>query len=158
MALSPEISSGGAEASYNGKMRTTALAIRPLAGLLASAALLLTACGDDDATDESSTSADTAVDVTEPDDAAGDAATDGTSITIADFTYDPEELSVDPGAEVTLVNEDGTDHTATSTEGGFDSGDVPGGDEGTFTAPEEPGEYSFFCDFHPSMKGTLIVG
>jgi plastocyanin len=153
-----EISSGGSEASYNCQMRTSALAIRPLAAILASTALLLVACGDDETPDEGATEADTAVDATGPADAGGDAATDGASITLADFTYDPTELTTDPGAEVTLVNEDATTHTATSTDGGFDSGDIPGGEDGTFTAPEEPGEYSFFCDFHPSMKGTLVVG
>ena len=140
-------------------MRTSASAIRSLAALVASATLALTACGGgDEPEDQSSADAGTAVEVTEPDDAGGDAATDGASITIADFTYEPTELTVDPGAEVTLVNEDGTDHTATSTEGGFDSGDILGGEQGTLTAPEEPGEYPFFCDFHASMKGTLIVG
>jgi plastocyanin len=27
----------------------------------------------------------------------------------------------------------------------------------TFTAPTQPGEYAFYCTYHPSMKGTLIV-
>jgi hypothetical protein len=26
-----------------------------------------------------------------------------------------------------------------------------------FTAPTQPGEYAFYCTYHPSMKGTLIV-
>jgi plastocyanin len=27
----------------------------------------------------------------------------------------------------------------------------------TFMAPTQPGEYAFYCTYHPSMKGTLIV-
>ncbi|MGZ8747559.1 MAG: cupredoxin domain-containing protein, partial [Mycobacterium sp.] len=34
---------------------------------------------------------------------------------------------------------------------------VDGGEQGTLTAPAEPGEYAFYCVYHPSMKGTLIV-
>ena len=28
--------------------------------------------------------------------------------------------------------------------------------EATFTAPTQPGEYAFYCTYHPSMKGTLM--
>ena len=27
----------------------------------------------------------------------------------------------------------------------------------TLTAPSQPGEYPFYCVYHPNMKGTLIV-
>jgi plastocyanin len=30
-------------------------------------------------------------------------------------------------------------------------------EQGTFTAPTQPGEYAFYCKYHPNMKGTLIV-
>ena len=139
-------------------MRTVDLPIRPIVALVAAVGLLLAACGDDETADETSTGSGTAADVTEPTDAGGDAAADGSSITISDFTFEPTELSVAPGTEVTIVNEDGTEHTATSTEGGFDSGAISGGDDGTLTAPGEPGEYPFFCNFHSTMKGTLVVG
>jgi plastocyanin len=42
------------------------------------------------------------------------------------------------------------------TEGKFDV-HVDAGEQGTLTAPTEPGEYPFYCVYHPSMKGTLIV-
>ncbi|GAA1124065.1 cupredoxin domain-containing protein [Arthrobacter flavus] len=77
-------------------------------------------------------------------------------ITITDFEY---EVSgpVAPGAEVTVINNDSVGHTVTSDEEGlFDS--VFGPNETvTFTAPEEAGEYSFFCTPHPGMISTLVV-
>jgi hypothetical protein len=34
---------------------------------------------------------------------------------------------------------------------------VAGNGEATFTAPTQSGEYDFYCTYHPSMNGTLIV-
>jgi plastocyanin len=31
---------------------------------------------------------------------------------------------------------------------------LAGNGEATFTAPTQPGEYAFYCTYHPSMKGT----
>jgi len=45
---------------------------------------------------------------------------------------------------------------AVDAAGKFDM-DVDGKEQGSFTAPTEPGEYAFHCNYHPSMHGTLIV-
>lgn len=78
------------------------------------------------------------------------------TITIASNNFgDP--ITVSPGAQVTVKNDDSAEHSVTSdTTGKFDV-HVEGNEQGTFTAPTEPGEYAFFCTYHPSMKGTLIV-
>lgn len=95
---------------------------------------------------------------TEEESAAGEpeAAAEEVTITVTDFEY---EISgpVAPGAEVTVVNNDSAAHTVTSDEEGlFDS--VFGPNETvTFTAPDEPGDYSFICTYHPAMVGTLVV-
>ncbi|MHA7154030.1 cupredoxin domain-containing protein [Arthrobacter sp. TMN-50] len=85
-----------------------------------------------------------------------EAAAEEVTITITDFKY---EISgpVAPGAEVTVINNDSAAHTVTSDEEGmFDS--VFGPNETvTFTAPDEPGDYSFICTYHPAMVGTLVV-
>ena len=47
-------------------------------------------------------------------------------------------------------------HSVTSqTAGQFDV-HLAGNGEATFTAPTQPGEYAFYCTYHPSMKGTLM--
>ncbi|MGZ5390813.1 MAG: cupredoxin domain-containing protein [Mycobacterium sp.] len=80
----------------------------------------------------------------------------GPTITMANMSFgDP--ITVAPGAKITLKNDDSAEHSVTSqTEGKFDL-HVDGGEQGTLTAPAEPGEYAFYCVYHPSMKGTLIV-
>jgi len=80
----------------------------------------------------------------------------GVTMTIANMSFG-EPVTVAPGAEVTVKNDDTAEHSVTSEkEGAFDE-HVDAGEEDTFTAPTEPGEYAFYCTYHPSMKGTLIV-
>jgi plastocyanin len=78
------------------------------------------------------------------------------TITIASMSFG-EPITVPPGAQITIKNDDSAEHSVTSqTAGQFDV-HVDGNQEGTLTAPTEPGEYAFYCIYHPSMKGTLIV-
>ena len=80
----------------------------------------------------------------------------GPTITMANMSFG-EPITVAPGATITLKNDDSAEHSVTSqTEGKFDV-HVDAGEQGTLTAPTEPGEYAFYCVYHPSMKGTLIV-
>lgn len=82
--------------------------------------------------------------------AASDAA-----ITIRGFAYVPPTLTVEPGETVAVHNEDNIVHTVTGS--GFTSGDVGGGQSGSFTAPMAPGTYPYTCAYHASMQGTLEV-
>jgi plastocyanin len=66
-------------------------------------------------------------------------------------------ITVPPGAQVTIRNDDSAEHSVTSdTAGQFDV-DVEAKQQGTLTAPSSQGEYKFHCTYHPSMHGTLIV-
>lgn len=137
---------------------------RSLTALLLASALVFAACADDDdeagTGDTSQTTAadDSAADTSE--DTSSDSGTSGgdaTDLDIADFEFMPMELTTGAGAEITVTNADGTAHTATANGGEFDSDSVAGGEEGALTAPDEAGEYDFYCKFHPFMKGTLVV-
>ena len=78
------------------------------------------------------------------------------TITIENMAFG-EPLTVAPGAEIDIVNNDSVEHSVTSdTAGAFDV-EVDGKKKGTLTAPSAPGEYPFHCKYHPNMKGTLIV-
>lgn len=67
-------------------------------------------------------------------------------------------MTVSAGERVSVVNADGAQHTVTSSDGLFDTGVLDGGGgAGSFTAPTEPGTYTFFCAVHPSMTATLTV-
>ena len=71
------------------------------------------------------------------------------------FTAATHKVKV--GEEVVWRNADAMPHTVTSTDGGpLDSGQLGKGGEFSFTF-KEPGTYSYYCRYHPSMKGTIIV-
>ena len=122
---------------------------------LAAGGLLLGACGGDEeegADDPTEESTDEGGgEGEEP--AGGGEAVD--SIAIAGFAFDPEEATIEAGAEISVPNEDDATHTLTGDS--FDTGDIGGGEEGTFTAPAEPGEFEIRCTIHPQMTGTIVV-
>lgn len=78
-------------------------------------------------------------------------------ITIVDFDYETTG-TIEPGAEVTVTNQDDVGHTVTSDEEGLFDVEVGPGETVTFTAPDEAGDYSYFCIPHPAMVSVLTVG
>jgi plastocyanin len=119
-------------------------------------AAALAACGSESnySTSEGDTGTATATASPETSSAAPEAT--GPMITMADMSFSAP-ITVEPGAQITIKNEDSAEHSVTSqTEGMFDV-HVDAGEQGTLTAPTKPGEYAFYCVYHPSMKGTLIV-
>jgi plastocyanin len=84
----------------------------------------------------------------------GDAAGENT-ITIGNFAFSGvTEVAV--GTTVTVTNTDGTPHTWTAEDDSFDSGAIAPGESFEFTFTEA-GDFAFFCNFHPSMTGTITV-
>jgi plastocyanin len=77
------------------------------------------------------------------------------AITIADFAFSGV-TEVPIGTTVVVTNTDATPHTWTAEDGTFDSGAISPDDtfEFTFTTA---GEFAYFCNFHPSMTGTIVV-
>jgi plastocyanin len=108
-------------------------------------AALATACGGSSSTSSSGSEATSAS-------AAAAAAT----ITIANMNYG-EAVTVSPGAKIAIKNNDSVEHSVTSDASGKFTVDVDGNEEGSVTAPTEPGDYAFHCKYHPSMHGTLTV-
>jgi plastocyanin len=84
----------------------------------------------------------------------------GATIAIKNFAFDPSTLTVTPGERVTVRNEDSATHTVTAGgahEGAFNTGNINPGSTATFTAPSQPGSYSYICQIHQFMHGTLTV-
>lgn len=79
----------------------------------------------------------------------------GATIAIENFSFGAP-LTVGVGDPLTVVNEDGVTHTWTSDDEVFDSGTLGSGDSFDYSF-EDPGEYSFFCEIHPGMTGTITV-
>lgn len=82
----------------------------------------------------------------------------GPEVVLSDITFEPSEITVEPGTTITFVHEDGgIPHTVTADDGSFDSGQMADGDSFTVTV-EEAGEIPFFCEIHPDqMQGTIQV-
>lgn len=118
--------------------------------------------GDDDAANQTvaeSSGTSTADDATSDDttsSSGSDGAAGGTAVEIVDFIYEPEEITVAAGETVVWNNQDDAAHTATADDRSFDTDTISGGDSGKLTF-DEPGEYAYFCVFHPFMKGTVVV-
>ena len=79
----------------------------------------------------------------------------GNNIVISGFSFSPSELNVKVGDTVTWENQDSAVHTVVSTSL-FESNVLNKGDKFSFTFAK-PGEYSYNCGIHPSMKGKIIV-
>ena len=75
-----------------------------------------------------------------------------------DMKFDPEDLTINVGDTVNWTNNDGIEHTATSTDGpaSFDSGNIAAGDSWSFTFTEA-GTYNYKCDYHSSMNASITV-
>ncbi len=89
--------------------------------------------------------------------AGHEAAAAAVEVDIKDFAYNPDPLTVAVGQQVTWVNQDPTPHTVTAQDRDLlQSGTLNKGDRYTETF-EAAGTYEYVCEFHPNMKGTLIV-
>jgi plastocyanin len=111
-------------------------------------AAVVTACGGHGSSSEDAATAPASQDTT--------SAIAAPTLTIASMAFD-QPLTVAPGTQIDIVNNDTVEHSVTSkTQGAFDV-HVDGGKRKTLTAPAAPGQYQFFCVYHPSMTGTLTV-
>jgi plastocyanin len=71
-------------------------------------------------------------------------------------SYNPNPVEVKVGETVTWTNDDSVIHTATSTDGTFDSGIMRNGQSFSYTF-DTVGEYPYYCTLHPNMVGTVVV-
>ena len=84
---------------------------------------------------------------------------DGThevEVGIARFAFDPVRVEVLVGDSVTWTNADLAPHTATAKDGAWDTGTLDKGGRARITF-DAPGEYPYFCAYHPHMKGSVVV-
>jgi plastocyanin len=123
-------------------------------------------CGGDD--DDGGPAATTAA----PDDGAATPVEGATEtfveVDAADFSFDPDELSVPAGEELTfaLSNTGSSPHTLTvyadedysEAVAGADTENVPSETVGEFKVTLDAGDYFFRCELHPGqMQGTITA-
>jgi plastocyanin len=134
---------------------------RALPTLAILAVLGLAACGDDDS-DTTATSdngganppAETQQQSNAP--APSGEAVRSAKVEIVDFEFVPSTITVQEGGKVTWINRDSEEHTATLDDGSFDSGELAEG-ELKSESFKQPGTYTYYCELHPEMTGTVEV-
>ena len=83
-------------------------------------------------------------------------AQDDMTVSIQDFLFSPDQMTVAPGTTVTWVNDGQQPHTSTADDGTWDSGTLQPGDDYSFTF-DKPGTYTYHCSIHPDMTATITV-
>jgi plastocyanin len=79
------------------------------------------------------------------------------AITIDNFSFGPQSLSVKAGTEVTWVNHDDIPHTVVSEDLiTFRSRALDTDESWSFTFTK-PGTYTYFCSIHPKMTAKIVV-
>jgi len=78
-----------------------------------------------------------------------------------DRCYIPSQIVIEPGKQITWINEDSAFHSVTSGFYGeptelFDSGHLDPYQSFSFTF-DEIGIYDYYCTLHPWMDGQVIV-
>lgn len=78
-------------------------------------------------------------------------------VTIANFAFSPNSMTVSQGDTVTWTNNDAVSHTVTANDGTWTSPLLAPGTSYThqFNAT---GDFSYHCSVHPSMTGVVHVG
>jgi len=127
-----------------------------LAGIAVLAVLVLTACGS------------SAYGGSIPTSDSASPSGGGSAVSIVDFAFAPQTLTVNAGTTVTWTNNDGAPHSVAATDGPstgakttglFDSGNLGSGQTFSFTF-DKAGTYYYDCTLHAaqaSMHGTVIV-
>ncbi len=88
--------------------------------------------------------------------AAAPARADDVTVTIDNFAFTPQTLSVRPGTKVVWVNHDDIPHSVASTTQGLRSKALDTDDSFSFTFTT-PGTFNYFCGLHPHMTGSIVV-
>lgn len=78
-------------------------------------------------------------------------------VEIKNFSFSPATLTVRKGTTVTWTNQDSVKHNVFSATDGGPQGPLLGKDESYSFTFEKVGTFSYICQPHPNMKGTVTV-
>ena len=79
------------------------------------------------------------------------------SVSIDNFKFSPEVITVAPGTTVRWTNRDDIPHTVVSDDRTTFKSKVLDTDEQFSYTFTKPGTYSYFCSIHPHMTGKVVV-
>jgi plastocyanin len=78
------------------------------------------------------------------------------AVGVSDDRFDPPTLTVDAGTKVSWTNNGRHTHTVTSDADDWGSQQLRPGAVYSYTFTR-PGKYTYHCEAHPMMKGTILV-
>ena len=78
------------------------------------------------------------------------------TVTIDNFTFNPQMVTVKAGTTVTWTNKDDIPHAIAAVGKLFKSKALDTDNSYSFTFTT-PGMYAYFCSLHPHMTGTIMV-
>jgi plastocyanin len=84
------------------------------------------------------------------------AATEADGVTIDNFTFGPQELTIAVGTTVKWVNHDDIPHSVVDKNKAFRSKALDTDDSFSYTFAGA-GTFDYFCGLHPHMVGKVIV-
>lgn len=77
-------------------------------------------------------------------------------VSIDNFSFGPQTLTIKAGTTVVWTNRDDIPHTVAATGKEFKSKVLDTDDKFSFTFTT-PGAYEYFCSLHPHMTGMIVV-
>jgi plastocyanin len=80
-----------------------------------------------------------------------------TAVSIDNFTFGPQTLTVKAGTTVTWTNKDDIPHGIGSADNSFAKSRALDTDDSFSFTFTKPGTYQYFCYIHPHMVGTIVV-
>jgi len=78
------------------------------------------------------------------------------TVTIDNFAFTPQNVTVKPGTKVTWINHDDIPHSIASGTQGLRSKALDTDQSFSFTFTT-PGAFKYFCGLHPHMTGSIVV-
>ena len=79
------------------------------------------------------------------------------SVSIDNFTFGPQSLTVKAGTTVIWINKDDIPHGVASSSDDFAKSKALDTDDNYSFTFTKPGTYRYFCYIHPHMTGTIVV-
>jgi plastocyanin len=80
-----------------------------------------------------------------------------TAVSIDNFTFGPQTMTVKAGTIVTWTNKDDIPHGIASANNAFAKSKALDTDDSYSFTFATPGTYQYFCYIHPHMVGTIVV-
>jgi len=86
-------------------------------------------------------------------------ATEASAVDIQNSAFNPSAITVKKGSTVTWTNKDGLQHTVTPDDetAEFKTSDSLSKNESYSVTFNTAGTYTYHCDLHPDMTGTVVV-